>query len=124
VAQFHPPVFQNNFRDFARSPLPNYKKMKTPMTVNTLTLLAALLTAPFAASADDKNATPSKPYPLDTCIVSGEKLDADASMKTYTFVHEGQEIRLCCKGCLKDFKKEPAKYLKKLEKPADGKDKK
>jgi len=24
-------------------------------------------------------------------------------------------IKLCCKDCLKDFKKEPAKYLKKIE---------
>jgi len=32
----------------------------------------------------------------------------------YVFVHEGQQIKLCCDGCLKDFKKEPAKYLAKL----------
>jgi YHS domain-containing protein len=83
-----------------------------------------LVAGTIVTVADDKKDTPAKPYPLDTCIVSGEKLGADASMKTYTFVHEGQEIKLCCKGCLKDFKKEPAKYLKKLEKPADGKDKK
>jgi YHS domain-containing protein len=34
--------------------------------------------------------------------------------KPYTFVHEGQEIKLCCKDCLADFKKEPSKYLSKL----------
>jgi YHS domain-containing protein len=55
-----------------------------------------------------------KPYPLDTCIVSGEKLDADPGMKSYTFVHEGQEIKLCCKNCLKKFNKSPETYLKKL----------
>jgi YHS domain-containing protein len=33
----------------------------------------------------------------------------------YVFVYEGREIKLCCKGCLKDFKKEPAKYVKKIE---------
>lgn len=51
-----------------------------------------------------------KPYPLTTCLVSGEKLE-DA----YVFVHEGREIKLCCKSCAKDFKKEPAKYVKRLE---------
>jgi hypothetical protein len=55
----------------------------------------------------------AKPYPLDTCIVSGEKLGEMG--KPYVFTHEGQEIKLCCKSCLKDFKKDPAKYLKKLE---------
>jgi YHS domain-containing protein len=56
----------------------------------------------------------AKPYTLDTCIVSDEKLDADPAMKSYSFVHEGQEIKLCCKSCKKKFDKEPAKYLKKL----------
>ena len=37
--------------------------------------------------------------------------------KPYTFVHEGQEIKLCCKDCLADFKKEPSKYLSKLNAP-------
>ncbi len=77
----------------------------------------ALLAWPIAAlgaehqhSADAKA---PKPYPLKTCIVSGEKLEGDMG-KPYVFVHEGQEIKLCCKGCLKDFNKEPAKYIKKL----------
>ena len=39
-------------------------------------------------------------------------------MKPYEFVHEGQTIQLCCKSCLKDFNKEPAKYLKKMEEEA------
>lgn len=55
-----------------------------------------------------------KPYEPDTCIVSDEKL-GDMG-KPVVFVHEGQEIKLCCKGCRKDFDKDPAKYLKKLEK--------
>lgn len=56
----------------------------------------------------------AKPYPLDTCIVTDEKLDADPTMKSYSFVHEGQEIKLCCKSCLKKFNKSPETYLKKL----------
>ena len=57
----------------------------------------------------------AKPYPLDTCIVSDEKLGADPDMKPYVFVHEGQEIKLCCKSCKKKFDKEPEKYMKKLK---------
>jgi hypothetical protein len=54
----------------------------------------------------------AKPYPLDKCVVSDEKLGSMG--KPYVFTHEGQEIKLCCKDCLKDFKKEPAKYTKKI----------
>jgi hypothetical protein len=68
-------------------------------------LTGATAFTPTANAAD-------KPYPLDKCIVSDEKLGEHG--KPYVFTHEGQEIKLCCKSCLKDFKKEPAVYLKKL----------
>jgi len=35
-------------------------------------------------------------------------------MKPYTFTHDGQEVKLCCKSCLKDFNKDPAKYMAKI----------
>lgn len=53
----------------------------------------------------------AKPYPLKTCLVTDEGFDHG---KPYTFIYEGQEIKLCCDGCRPDFDKEPAKYLKKL----------
>lgn len=56
----------------------------------------------------------AKPYPLTKCLVTDEGFDHG---KPYTFVHEGQEIKLCCKDCLTDFKKEPSKYLSKLSAP-------
>ena len=67
-----------------------------------------------AFAADQKPAAKAKPYPLKTCVVSDEPLGGDHG-EPYTFVHEGQEIKLCCKPCLKDFNKEPAKYLKKID---------
>jgi hypothetical protein len=42
----------------------------------------------------------------------GEKLGSMGD--PYVFTHEGREIKLCCKGCLADFKKDSAKYMKKL----------
>jgi hypothetical protein len=71
----------------------------------------------LVASVNGADGTPAakpKPYPLKTCIVSDEPLGGDHG-EPYTFVHAGQEIKLCCKPCLKDFNKEPAKYLKKIE---------
>ena len=72
----------------------------------TLALILALTLAfPLLAGAADKAGTADKPYPLDTCIVTDEKLDADPDMKSYAFVHEGQEVKLCCKSCKKKFDK-------------------
>lgn len=76
-------------------------------------LTAGLLVLPLTGFAEDKKA--AKPYPLKKCIVSDEALGSMGD--PYVFAHEGQEIKLCCKSCQKDFQKNPAKYLKKLEKP-------
>lgn len=61
-----------------------------------------------------------KPYPLQKCLVSGEALGSMG--KPLGFVYKGQEIRICCKGCRKDFDKEPENYLKKLPKRATSPD--
>lgn len=52
-----------------------------------------------------------KPYPLSKCIVSDDAFDHD---KPVVFAYQGQEIKLCCKDCRKDFDQDPAKYLTKL----------
>lgn len=88
--------------------------MKTIKSILTIACALAFIAAISVATAEDKKAA-AKPYPLDTCIVSDEKLGADASMKPFSFTHEGQEIKLCCKSCQKDFNKNPAKYLKKID---------
>lgn len=60
-----------------------------------------------------------KPYPLDTCIVSGDKLGEMG--KPVVLVKNGQEVKLCCKSCIKDFNKEPEKYLKEIAEKSKGK---
>lgn len=70
-------------------------------------------TAEVKPEAVEAAAPAVKPYPLDTCVVADEKLGSMGD--PYVFEHEGQEYKLCCKACLKDFHKEPAKYLAKVE---------
>jgi P-type Cu+ transporter len=62
--------------------------------------------------ADASSAPPARPYPLDVCLVSGAKLGSHG--EPHVFIHEGQEVKLCCEGCLPAFQKEPEKYLAKL----------
>lgn len=91
--------------------------MKTSKSLISVLLLTGFLAAPFVGQTEDKKAEKKaakpKPYPLQTCVVSDEKFGGDMG-DPYVFTHEGREIKLCCKSCLKDFKKDPAKYVKKL----------
>ena len=59
-----------------------------------------------------------KPYPLDYCLISNQKLGSMGEPKR--IVYEGQEIKFCCGGCEKKFRKESAKFLKQM---ADSKNK-
>ncbi len=76
------------------------------------TLLLAFTTVLVMSSAVAQ-AEEAKPYPLTTCIISGEKLGEMG--EPYVFVKDGQEVKFCCKMCKPDFEKDPAKYLKKIE---------
>jgi YHS domain-containing protein len=85
--------------------------------VRTGALLAALgLSTLLIQAADKASAKAPKPYPLDTCVVSGEKLGGMG--EPYVFVHEGREIKMCCKGCKKDFDKSAAKYVAQIDEAA------
>lgn len=59
------------------------------------------------------------PYPLDFCVVSDEKLGSMG--KPYAITYEGREIKFCCDGCEEDFRKEPAKFLAKIDAAAKEK---
>lgn len=93
----------------------NASTIRTCMKKTTLLLAVSLFAAPLAGLAADKKDEKAKPYPLKTCLVSGEEINDKGDMKPYSFVHEGQEVKLCCKSCLKDFKKDAAKYMAKIE---------
>jgi YHS domain-containing protein len=64
------------------------------------------MTTPMA-DAVSTNGTPDL---LATCPVSGEKLGEMG--QPVVFSYKGQEVKLCCKSCKKDFDKDPEKYMK------------
>lgn len=90
----------------------------------SLALVALATSAPLRAAdahqhdhgdtaAVEKKDAKAKPYPLDFCVVSDEKFEG-SDMKPADLVYEGQTIKFCCKSCVKDFKKDPKKYVAKL----------
>ena len=52
------------------------------------------------------------------CPVSGDDVD-----KEITETYKGRTIAFCCKDCVKDFKKDPDKFVKKLDEEAAAKKK-
>ena len=71
-------------------------------------------TAPAAPVHQHTQALPPgvKPYPLDLCIVGGEKL---GSMGVpVSLIYQGQQVKFCCSGCQPEFEASPAKFLQKL----------
>ncbi|MDF3056201.1 MAG: hypothetical protein K0R17_416 [Rariglobus sp.] len=81
-------------------------------------LLSALLALGLSAGlrAEDKPATPA--YPITTCVVSDEPLGDMGTPIDYIHKEAGKPDRLvkfCCKMCVGQFKKDPARYLAKLD---------
>ena len=91
-------------------------RMKPSLILTPLAAVLLSLTgcgkSDTAAPATSTAASDAKPYPLAVCPVSDEKLGSMGD--PIVFVHAGQEVKLCCKNCRKDFDASPAKYIAKL----------
>lgn len=74
----------------------------------------ASLTIPvvLAACAATGPTSGAKPYPLNTCIVTENELGSMGDPVSIN--HEGQQVKFCCKPCVKKFQADPQKYLSKL----------
>jgi hypothetical protein len=83
-------------------------------TLLSLVLVSAATAAAFAVEGQSAvpTATPA------TCVVSGDKIGEMGPPAHYVYKQAGKpdrEIEFCCKDCIADFEKDPAKYLAKLD---------
>ena len=104
-----------------------------PLLAVSTPLLRAETSAPAqaaspATSEADKAwlAKAKAEYPLSTCVVSGDKLEGGDMGEPIDFVYKeagkpDRLVRFCCKGCVKTFKKNPEKFLKKIDEAAASK---
>ena len=53
-----------------------------------------------------------------SCPVSGEIIDEENKV---TYEYKGKIYNFCCSMCVDEFKKDPEKYIKKLEKAEESK---
>ena len=75
------------------------------MTKIKAVILALALTA-FAAGS----LWAADPKPQEKCPVLGGNVDKNVYVD-----YQGKRIYFCCSGCDADFKKDPEKYLKKMQ---------
>ena len=66
----------------------------------------------------EKHSSVADDYPLDVCVVGGEKLGSMG--KPVVIQHEGVTVKFCCKGCIEDFEEDPKKFIAKLEAAKNG----
>ncbi len=90
----------------------NLKLMAGVLFIATLAGMALSLRADGTNSAA-ANAKPV-PYPLDTCIISGDKLGEMGPPVVFIYQTNGinQEIKFCCPSCKPKFLADPDKYMK------------
>ena len=96
-------------------------KLKLKHKIIAASLLLTFGALPFTSPGAEKpDKEKLKPYTLKTCIVSGEKLGEMG--KPALEKYKDREIKFCCKSCIKDFKKDPDKYVKLIDE-AEAKEK-
>ena len=74
-----------------------------------LKILAVSLVV-LALAAGPVLAAGSQPQPQTVCPVLGGNID-----KKVFIDYQGKRIYFCCSGCDAEFRKDPEKYLKKIE---------
>ncbi|HCT45570.1 MAG TPA: hypothetical protein DF699_10175, partial [Phycisphaerales bacterium] len=57
-------------------------------------------------------------YPMTTCAISGEPLSEDGEDIAINLIHANRLIRLCCRSCVKEFKKDPGAYIAEIDRAA------
>jgi len=138
------PIHKNNVRV-----LPDERRKAHEYIIHlsmktSLLLVSLLATASFAFAGTDSSSCggccaatamatmaatndATSTYPLDTCVVSGEKLGGEMGAPIdYIYKEAGKPdrlVRFCCKMCIPKFKKDPAKYLKLIDEAAASKKK-
>jgi YHS domain-containing protein len=76
--------------------------------------------AKYMTKIDEAIVKAAPEYPLDQCLLMpDEKLADDAK----TVVYQNRVYKLCCKKCVRNFEKDPAKWAKDFEKAVIAKQK-
>ncbi len=86
------------------------------MYLRVIMILLILLVPGYLLAADSETKQDTISVGNKICPVSGENID-EASQVAYEY--RGKIYRFCCPLCVEEFKKDPEKYIEKMEKGED-----
>jgi hypothetical protein len=89
----------------------NWLALSGLIVATVFTVIAFNARAGNTNSPSFASSTKPIPYPLATCVVSGDTLGGDMG-PPIEFVYQGQEVKFCCPDCKPKFIKNPDKYMK------------
>ncbi|TVR44027.1 MAG: hypothetical protein EA402_07990 [Planctomycetota bacterium] len=78
-----------------------------------IALLACAMLLPGQLLASEAAEDAAKPYPSQVCLVADQPLGSMGD--PYVFVHEGYEIKFCCRGCMPAFRRNTEQFMTKLK---------
>ena len=109
-------------------------KLCVYLKITIVLFLAAVLVGSTFASAEQHHTAAVKTtavdsaeavaaYPLTTCVVSGDALGEGDMGPPIDYIYKAagkpdRLVRLCCKSCIRDFKKDPDAYLETIDNAA------
>jgi len=77
-----------------------------------LTSGISLVRAENNSNAGASSVTQAQNVNNKICPVTGDNIGIDTNV---TYEYEGKVYNFCCSGCIAEFKKDPIKYIKKIE---------
>jgi hypothetical protein len=85
-----------------------------PIVLIATTTIVAFADEPSVTQKSARNVDTATPSENSVCPDSGDKVGSIG--KPVYVIYQGKKIGLCCRECLKDFQKDPAKYSALAEK--------
>ncbi|MFN3740265.1 MAG: YHS domain-containing protein [Thermodesulfovibrionales bacterium] len=83
------------------------------MSLRIIIMLLILLMPGYIFAADTETRKETIFTGNKFCPVSGEKIDETSQVK---YEYKGKVYRFCCPVCIEEFKKDPERYIEKMEK--------
>lgn len=83
------------------------------MKLNLAILLGLFAAASMLVSCGGDDVAVDDGYPLKVCVISGKKLGSMGSPHVHD--HNGTKVKFCCEPCVKEFNKDPDKYIAWIE---------
>ncbi len=94
-----------------------FRNLKTVLlTVGVITVFGLSASTGFGDSGTGADGKQVVTVENKLCPVTGEKIDKNAEVK---YEYKGKVYSFCCQACIVEFKKNPEKFIEKMNKAGE-----